>query len=290
MLTLVSLLLGFQLLGDEGISLAVIALFAISIVSLILFIRTERRAEDPVINLQLFNNPTFASVNVVAALISGFLMGLDVYIPMWMQGVLGKPAGLGGLVLAPMSLVWMYGSFLSGQLLSKYSAKRIIVIGLLIILLGGGTLVALPQQSPFWLFFIITGVLGVGFGLAVTTTTVEAQASVPKEEIGVATSFNTLSRTIGQTVMVSLFGIILNIANAQQLTRAGIRDQDIMNRLINPQTALQIEVGLRTELRKVLFDSLHWIYVAGLLLIIFALIFSFMVGKQSKRVKLNGQE
>ncbi len=63
-----------------------------------------------------------------------------------------------------------------------------------------------------------------------------------------------------------------------------------MNRLINPQTALQIEAGLRTELRQILFDSLHWIYVAGLLLIIFALIFSFMVGKQSKRVKLNGQE
>lgn len=63
---------------------------------------------------------------------------------------------------------------------------------------------ALPQQSPFWLFFIIMGVLGIGYGLSVTTTTVEAQASVPKEEIGVATSFNTLSRTIGQTVMVSL--------------------------------------------------------------------------------------
>lgn len=85
MLTLLSLLLGFQLLGDEGLSLSVIALFAVSIFSLILFIRTEKRAEDPVINLKLFNNKTFASVNVVAALISGFLMGLDVYIPMWMQ-------------------------------------------------------------------------------------------------------------------------------------------------------------------------------------------------------------
>ena len=287
MLTLLSLLLGFQLLGDEGLSLSVIALFAVSIFSLILFIRTEKRAEDPVINLKLFNNKTFASVNVVAALISGFLMGLDVYIPMWMQGVLGKPAGIGGLVLAPMSIVWMYGSFLSGQLLRKYSAKWIIVSGLIIILIGGGTLVVLPQQSPFWLFFIIMGVLGVGYGLSVTTTTVEAQASVPKEEIAVATSFNTLSRTIGQTVVVSLFGIILNVANGQQLTKAGITDLDIMNRLINPHTALQIESNLRMELRNILFASLHWIYFVGLLLIIFALIFSFMVGKQTRSVKLN---
>lgn len=72
MLTLVSLLLGFQLLGDEGITVMVLALFIVSLLSLGLFIRTEKRAEDPVINLELFRNRTFASVNIVAALISGF--------------------------------------------------------------------------------------------------------------------------------------------------------------------------------------------------------------------------
>ncbi|MEG1503685.1 MAG: MDR family MFS transporter [Enterococcus sp.] len=289
MLTLLSLLLGFQLLGDEGLSAAVIGLFIFSIVVLFLFIYTEKRAEDPVIDLNLFSNQTFASVNIVAALISGFLMSLDVYIPMWMQGVLEKSAGLGGLVLAPLSIVWMYGSFLSGRLLLKYSAKRIIILGLLIILIGGGSLLFLPQASPFWLFFVIMGILGVGYGLAVTTTTVEAQASVLQEEIGVATSFNTLSRTIGQTIMVSVFGIILNVSNGRQLAQAGITDTTLMNRLINPHTALQIEQTLRDELRTILFNSLHWIYLAGLLLIVIALLFSVLFGKQSKRVKLNEQ-
>ncbi|MFC4770716.1 MDR family MFS transporter [Enterococcus hermanniensis] len=289
MLTLLSLLLGFQLLGDEGLSISVVGLFIFSLVALFLFVQTEKRADDPVIDLNLFSNQTFASVNIVAALISGFLMSLDVYIPMWMQGVLEKSAGLGGLVLAPLSIVWMYGSFLSGRLLLKYSAKRIIVLGLFIILIGGGSLLFLPQASPFWLFFVIMGILGVGYGLAVTTTTVEAQASVSQTEIGVATSFNTLSRTIGQTIMVSVFGIILNISNGRQLAQAGIEDTTLMNRLINPHTALQIEQTLRNELRTILFNSLHWIYLAGLLLIIIALLFSVLFGKQSKRVKLNKQ-
>jgi len=183
----------------------------------------------------------------------------------------------------------MYGSFLSGRLLLKYSAKRIIVLGLLIILIGGGSLLFLPQASPFWLFFVIMGILGIGYGLAVTTTTVEAQASVLQEEIGVATSFNTLSRTIGQTIMVSVFGIILNVSNGRQLAQAGITDTTLMNRLINPHTALQIEQTLRDELRTILFNSLHWIYLAGLLLIVIALLFSVLFGKQSKRVKLNEQ-
>lgn len=286
MLTLLSLLLSFQLLGDKGISFLVIGLLGLSLFSLIGFIQSEKRAEDPVINLALFNNRTFASVNIIAALVSGFLMGLDVYIPMWMQGVLGKPAGLGGLVLAPMSIVWMYGSFLAGQLLRKHAAKWLIMTGLVIILIGGGSLLLLPQQSPFWIFFVITGVLGIGFGLAVTTTTVEAQASVSKEEIGVATSFNTLSRTIGQTVMVSIFGIILNVSNNQQLSAAGITDLDIMNRLINPQTALKIEAGVRQELRTILFTSLHWVYFVGVLLIVLALFFSFIMSNSTSRVKL----
>ena len=56
---------------------------------------------------------------------------------------------------------------------------------------------------PFWLFFVVSSVLGVGFGITITTTTVTAQSTVEPEN-GVATSFNTLVRTIGQTVMVSI--------------------------------------------------------------------------------------
>lgn len=63
---------------------------------------------------------------------------------------------------------------------------------------------------PFWLFFVVSSVLGVGFGITITTTTVTAQSTVEPEKMGVATSFNTLVRTIGQTVMVSIFGVILN--------------------------------------------------------------------------------
>lgn len=84
----------------------------------------RKRAQDPVIDLHLFNQPTFVLVNLIAALISGFLMGIDVYIPMWMQGVLGKSAGIGGLVLAPMSLLWMAGSFIASSFMEKYAMKK----------------------------------------------------------------------------------------------------------------------------------------------------------------------
>ena len=60
-----------------------------------LFVVAEKRAADPIIPLSLFNNRTFVIQNVVAALVSGFLIAVDVYIPMWMQGILGMKAAMG---------------------------------------------------------------------------------------------------------------------------------------------------------------------------------------------------
>ena len=69
MAMLVSLLLGFQLLGDEGMS--PFALLLGSIVMLGIFV-LPKRAKDPVIMMHLFKNPLFVVVNLAAALASGF--------------------------------------------------------------------------------------------------------------------------------------------------------------------------------------------------------------------------
>ncbi len=135
MLTLVGLLLGFQLLGDYGVSLPVLSLFVFSVLMFIGFVRVEKAA-DPIIDLKLFHSKLFVVVNIVAALASGFLMGIDVYIPMWMQGVLGMSAGIGGLVLAPLSILWMIGSFLASRWLTQHSVSWVLTVSLLITATG----------------------------------------------------------------------------------------------------------------------------------------------------------
>ncbi len=72
MLTLVGLLLGFQLLGDYGVSLPVLSLFVFSVLMFIGFVRVEKKAADPIIDLKLFHSKLFVVVNIVAALASGF--------------------------------------------------------------------------------------------------------------------------------------------------------------------------------------------------------------------------
>ncbi|KAF1306059.1 MDR family MFS transporter [Candidatus Enterococcus willemsii] len=281
MAMLLSLLLGFQYLSDSGFQWQVLALFGVTIIACIIFIAIEKRAEDPVISLDLFKNHVFVVVNLVAALASGFLMGVEVYIPMWMQGVLGLSAGIGGLVLAPLSILWVWGSSMSSRWMTTKTLNWVLSTSLLIVLIGGLGLFLAPTQTPFALFFFISAIIGIGMGATTVVTTIMSQNSVPTTQLGMATSFNTLARTIGQTVMVSVFGITLNMVISSKLAGTSLAsDPDIMNQLVNPQTAKLLSEEVRGPLREILYQGLHTVYALAIALIILALIITQTLRKK----------
>lgn len=285
--TLFAFLIGVQYLGDEGFTLRVGSLWVISVLCLIGFIALEKRAEDPVISLDLFKNQAFVIVNIVAALVSGFLMAVEVYIPMWMQGVLGMSAAIGGLVLAPQSILWIIGSSRASLWMGRYSLKRNLLMSLAITLLGGLCLVLTPIQTPFPVFFIYLGIIGAGMGATIVLTTVSAQNSVQSNQMGVATSFNTLVRTLGQTVMIAILGILFNFTTNQELALDKQVPQDAMNQLVDPATAKLLPQALAEQLRGVLFNGLHLVYAVSIGLILLAGVFVLTLRAQKEYTQRN---
>lgn len=283
MLVLLALLASFQLLSDNGFNFVVLACLIASVVLLLVFIQIEKRAEDPIITLSLFSNPLFVGVNLVAALVSGILMGVDVYIPMWMQGVLGLAAGIGGLVLAPISLFWVVGTNLASKLLTKKSIRWVILVGLFFILLTTAGLFIAPLNAPAWYFVALMFLFGIGMGMVIVSTTITAQQVVPKTHLGEATSFNTLVRTIGQTVMVAIFGLIFNFVTNQSLITAKLTGRtDLLNQFVNPKTAHLVPKKYHQILRSVLYDGLHMAFLMTIILVIISfVVVVYLVGKKS---------
>ncbi|MFD1549956.1 MDR family MFS transporter [Levilactobacillus fuyuanensis] len=273
MLCLLSLMLSFQVLSSQPIRWwGFVGGLVISGLSLWLFIRREQRAVDPIISLELFKNRPFIVQNAIAALINGYLMALTVYVPTWGQGIHGVSASVAGLALTPNSLLWVIGAFTTGYFLARWTPRRILYFSLSFILVAGLALALLPMEAPFGWFFVITAINGFGFGIALTATTLTSQRLVSAENVGVATSFNTLGRTIGQTLMVSIFGIILNTGMQQSLQHHPGTSMAMMNRLINPQTASGLPTRLLPALRQVLYNGLHWVYMIGFLIVILTFI------------------
>ncbi|WP_413627421.1 MDR family MFS transporter [Fructilactobacillus vespulae] len=271
----------FQLLGEEPLNLFLILIcLGLALISGFFFIKQEKRAEEPVIPLGMFKNRTFVIQNLIAALISGFIFAYEVYLPDWTQGILGLKATMAGFAITPSSILWMLGSLWSGKMLVKYKPQKIANISFAFIGLGAVSLVLLPIDVPFLTFFLISGIMGVGFGICITTSSVTVQNEVSKSQIGVASSFNTLSRTLGQTLMISIFGIVMNKSMLSGVNHHPKANLKLMNQLINPQTAQNIDSNLLPTLKGILYSAIHNIFLVALLLIIIAVIVNFFDNKK----------
>lgn len=284
---LLSIMYAFQLIGQSPINWKIIAgCLLISIASLVGFIRHEMVVDDPIIPMNLFSNRTFVVQNAIAALVSGFLIGFEVYLPDWTQGILGLKASLAGFAVTPSSLMWIVGSFIAGKLLAKLSPYQIMNISLGFILIGAVLMILLPANVPFITFLGIAAICGTGFGITITTSTISVQNEVEPNQVGVASSFNTLSRTLGQSLMMSVFGIVMNTSILRGVNQHEGTKVSMINKLINPQTAKELPEKLLPQLRNILYSGIHNVFLLAIILIILAYLINFF-DRKNKHQKID---
>jgi EmrB/QacA subfamily drug resistance transporter len=196
----------------------VLALFATTAVSLVLFAVVERRVPEPILPLTLFGIRTFTTANTAAFVISMAFMGVVTFLPLYLQLGLGVPATKSGLVMLPMMLGLILSATVSGRLVSKFGrykppmlagAALLIVSVLLLSRLGANT----GTGAIAWRVLL----LGVSLGPVQGLFSVAVQNAVPREQLGVATSSAQFFRQIGATVGAALFGAILTHALTREM-------------------------------------------------------------------------
>lgn len=208
----VSLLLGLNLGGIEypWLSWQIISILGISLISWMLFISVEKRAADPVLSLALFKNRVFAISNIV-----GFLMGLGMFgslmfLPLFLQGVIGASATSSGNTMMPMMLSLMLTSIIAGRVAMKASFRSMYILGMTLMALGFyllSTMTVHTTQSTAILYIIA---LGCGMGVTMPIITLAVQSAFGAEQRGVATSATQFFRSIGGTLGMTILGASFN--------------------------------------------------------------------------------
>lgn len=253
---------------DANVGLAIMAVLGLLIViSIIAFFKAEKQAEDPIMPLSMLKDKEFLAINLITLLISGVVIGFEFYIPTWMQGINATSASLAGFAVTPSSLMWIVGSFIIGGMLGKFGIKRTYDYMLLVLLIADIALILVPIYTPFWVFCVIAAFNGTAFGAIMTASQLRSQTIVNKEDIGVATSFNTLMKYLGQTMMVSFYGITFNTLVAQGLVHYPHLTQEMMNKIVSAQKAKELSSSVIPQLRQVLFNGLKGVYVVSLIVI-----------------------
>lgn len=191
-------------------SVQIIGLFVVSLVMLSGFVIVERHASEPIIPLDLFGNRVVATSVLALMLMAIGMFGTILYIPLFIQGVIGTNATQSGTVMMPMMIVMITASIISGQVISRTGRYKMIgVFGMTMMAVGMFLLSGMGPDTDYVTVVRNMMIIGIGIGPTMPVFTLAAQNAVAMRQLGVVTALTQFSRSIGSTLGVAVFGTLL---------------------------------------------------------------------------------
>lgn len=171
------------------------------VVLLPLFIAIEKRAEDPVINLNLFTNIR-SLATLLVAIISGIVLMGVIFVPQMCENALRVPTGTGGYFVIALGLTAGIGAMTSGKLTDKYGPKLVLGIGLVASILGALVIIFGTTVNPNKIN-VFGGLMLIGFAIGFTMgapLNYMMLGEVPAKEANSALATLSLVRSLGTVV------------------------------------------------------------------------------------------
>ena len=176
-----------------------------------LFVVAERFAVEPILPLGLFRNQVFAAASVLSLLQLMVLVGLVIYLPLFLQGVLGASATNAGLVITPLTLSSVGGAVLAGFVVTAFKRYQVVsVVGALVMTAGVFLLTRLTPVTGLGEAVIFMVVAGLGMGTFFSVLTVAAQNALSRANLGIGTSAVRYLGQLGGALGVAVVGTVVN--------------------------------------------------------------------------------
>jgi DHA2 family multidrug resistance protein len=194
---------------DWFASRAILVLSIVSVATLITLIVHQLRARNPVIDLRVFKDRTYA-VGVFLMTVVGFVLyGSLVLLPVMLQSLFGYSSLEAGKAMAPRGIGSLFMMPLVGLLTSKMDARKLLGVGLVVGALTTLWLGELNLNAGYWDVFWPQLLQGAGLALLFVPLTTVAMANISRERMGYATSLFNLMRNIGGSVGIAMTGTML---------------------------------------------------------------------------------
>ncbi|GAA2410446.1 MDR family MFS transporter [Streptomyces glaucosporus] len=197
----------------------VVGLIAGGVLAWVLFLLSQRRAEEPIIPLRLFRSRIFNIATLLGMLVIGVGMFAVVgYLPTYLQMVYGKSATESGLLLIPMVVGIMGTAIPSGHLMSRNGRYKVYpIVGTAVVMVTALLMSTMDTETPLALVCLYVFLLGTGVGMMMQTLVLAVQNDFPVSDVGTATSANNFFREIGATLGAAAVGAVFTHRLTEQL-------------------------------------------------------------------------
>ena len=185
--------------------------FAAGVVLLAMFVRIERRVEEPILPLRLLSHPARATANGARGFVYAGMYGTFFFMSQFLQDLQHYSPLRAGLAFLPMPAAVFLSSQLTGRVLvRRFAQKTVMLLGISFAALSLITASRLAAGSSYGLISVILVLLGMGSGISFVSLTSASLAEVQPSDAGAASGLinvtQQLGAAIGLAVLVSVFG------------------------------------------------------------------------------------
>lgn len=160
----------------------ILAAYAGSLLFFLVFLWRETTTSYPMLPLKLFQERTFSATNVVALCQTFTFTGFIFVISLFLQEVKHYTPSLTGLALLPSFGCALLATSLSGTLLARIGAKRVMIIGLILSAFACFGLVLVETQTSYLLLACIIAILGFGLASVLPAMTEAVMSHAPRDQ------------------------------------------------------------------------------------------------------------
>jgi MFS transporter, DHA2 family, multidrug resistance protein len=261
-----------------------LGLAAIALAGLIAFYLRQRRARNPLYDLEVAARRTFWVAACAGIIVFGSLMGAAFVSQQFLQNVLGYSTLGAGAAFLPTIVFMVIVAPRSAKLVETRGARFTLLCGYVFLLCAFASMLLLwDEGAPYWRIGIAYAFIGIGVGFAGTPASHSLTGSVPVRRAGMASGTADLQRDLGGAIMQSIFGALLTAGYAAAASAAlaaapnGQQLNDsVQNQLTKsfagadavaqqyPQYAAQITAAAKQSF----LDGDQWAYTAGLVAVL----------------------
>ncbi|UVK37167.1 MFS transporter [Mesorhizobium sp. AR10] len=187
----------------------ILGLVACSAVFWAVFALRLMRAAEPLISLEVLGNPIVLAGTLSMFLLQAANIGLAVYLPVYLQAIVGLSVSDSGIAMLGLLLGTVAGATFSGRMVPRFTHyKRIAMVGVLFAIVSLGLLALVAGHASLLLVEVLTICIGLGSGTTFPVATVSVQNAVDRVHLGVATGVLTFLRSLGSALGVAMLGAI----------------------------------------------------------------------------------
>jgi EmrB/QacA subfamily drug resistance transporter len=206
---------------------SVLTWFLVGAVSLIAFALIELFvAKEPMLELRLFQRPTFLTSNLIGYVTVLALFGAEFLMPVYLQALRGRTALETGALLLPLAFASGIAAPLAGRLYDKIGPRPIVATGFAILLINTWQLAQIRADTPIPFIMFLLALRGLALGMTVQTTFATALGSVPPQLLPRGSSLINGTRFVSQSIGVAILATVLTSSLSPAVRAQGAAAQE----------------------------------------------------------------